>query len=135
MFLVVPPGHCLAGRESISLSEIARDPFISLKREYGLRELTDNFCRQAGLEPRITFEGDELTMVRGLVAAELGVAFMPALALHTAAEPALPYLHIADIPCQRTIGLTSLKERYLTASVQLFRQFVLDYFARLEAYP
>jgi DNA-binding transcriptional LysR family regulator len=131
IFLAVSPHHRLAGRDSIYLSEVAHDPFISLKREYGLREMTDHFCQQAGFEPRITFEGDEIVMVRGLVAAELGVAFIPALALRNASEPTVSCLHISDFPCQRTIGLAWLQERYLTASVQLFRQFVIEYFANL----
>lgn len=131
IFLAVSPDHRLAGHNSIYLSEVARDPFISLKREYGLREMTDHFCRQAGFESRITFEGDEIVMVRGLVAAGLGVAFIPALALRNASEPTVSCLHISDFPCQRTIGLAWLQERYLTASVQLFRQFVIAYFANL----
>lgn len=131
IFLAVAPDHRLAGRGSVYLSEVAHDPFIGLKREYGLREITDHFCQLAGFEPRITFEGDEIVMVRGLVAAGLGVAFIPALALRNASEPTVSCLHISDFPCQRTIGLAWLQERYLTASVQLFRQFVIEYFAHL----
>jgi DNA-binding transcriptional LysR family regulator len=132
IFLAVPPTHRLAGRASIYLSEVAQEPFVSLKREYGLRQMTDHFCQQAGIEPTITFEGDELVMVRGLVAAGLGVAFIPALALRNASEPTVSCLRIADFPCQRTIGLAWLQERYLAASVQLFRQFVIAYFANLQ---
>jgi DNA-binding transcriptional LysR family regulator len=57
MYLVVPLCHPLAGRESIHLSEVAHDPFISLRAGDSLRELTDHFCRQAGFTPRIVFEG------------------------------------------------------------------------------
>jgi DNA-binding transcriptional LysR family regulator len=129
IFLAVPPTHRLAGCDSIYLSEVAREPFISLKREYGLREMADQFCHQAGFDPRITFEGDEIVIVRGLVAVGLGVAFIPALAMRNATEPLVSCLHISDFPCQRTIGLAWLQEHYLTASVQLFRQFVIEYFA------
>ncbi|QBD78614.1 LysR family transcriptional regulator [Ktedonosporobacter rubrisoli] len=132
IYLVVPPGHRLAERKSISLQEVKHEPFVSLKRDYGLRELTENFCRQAGFEPHTIFEGDESVMVRGLVAAGLGVAFMPALALQTAPEPLIPALHIADIVCQRTIGLAWIKTRYLGGAVRLFRQFVIEYFSRPE---
>jgi DNA-binding transcriptional LysR family regulator len=133
IFLAVPPTHRLAVRDSIYLSEVAQEPFISLKREYGLRQMTDRFCQQAGIAPGITFEGDELVMVRGLVAAGLGVAFIPALALRNTSEPNVSCLHIADFPCQRTIGLAWLQERYLAAAVRLFRHFVIEYFASLPA--
>ncbi|MBE3561363.1 MAG: LysR family transcriptional regulator [Ktedonobacteraceae bacterium] len=128
IFLVVPPNHRLAGRDSVYLHEVAQDAFIALKHHYGLREITDHFCRQAGFTPRITFEGDELVLVRGLVTAGLGVAFMPALALYNTGEPGPSCLHIADFPCQRTIGLAWIRERYLTAPARLFCRFVIEYF-------
>lgn len=134
IFLVVPPDYRLAGSGSIYLSEVAQESFISLKRGYGLRRLTDYYCRQAGFEPRVTFEGDELFMVLGLVAAGFGVAFIPALALRNAIQPAVSCLRIADFPCQRTIGLAWAEGRYLTAAVRLFRQFVIEYFAELEGF-
>lgn len=132
IFLVVAPDHRLAGRGSVSLSEVAGEPFIALKHSYGLREMTDHFCYLAGFTPRITFEGDELVLVRGLAAANLGVAFMPALALNKTRETELACLHIQDIPCQRTIGLAWSAKHYATSAVQTFRQFVLAYFAGLE---
>lgn len=132
IFLVVPPDHRLATCGSIHLSEVATDNFISLKHGYGLRETTDRFCLQAGFKPQSTFEVDELTIVRGLVAAGLGVAFIPALALSNVTEQVAVPLHITDIHCQRTIGLARIKERYLTMAARVFCDFVIAYFAQLD---
>jgi LysR family transcriptional activator of glutamate synthase operon len=133
ILLAVPAGHHLAGRDSIRLSEVAQEPFISLKPGTGLRTLTDRFCQQAGFEPRSAFEVDELTVVSGLVGAGFGVAFLPALARTSAGGPAR--LHINEPRCQRTIGLAWIEGRYLSSAARLFRQFVIEYFAQLERHP
>lgn len=130
ILLAVPPGHRLAGRSSIHLSEVAQEPFISLKPGYGVRDLTNRFCQQAGFTPSIAFEVDELTVVSGLVGAGFGVAFLPALARSSETGPIR--LHIDEPRCQRTIGLAWVEGRYLSAAARLFRQFVIDYFAQLE---
>jgi len=129
--LIVPPDHRLANRESVSLHEVSEEDFIAMKRSHGLREMTDQFCRQAGFQPRITFEGDELAIVRGLVAAGLGIAMIPALALRGIPEPAMIPLHISDIPCQRTIGLAWMQDRYQTTAMRIFHDFVISYFEHI----
>ncbi len=115
-----------------NLSEVAQFGFVSLKLGYNLREQTDQLCRQAGLEPTVTFEGDELTVVRGLVAKGLGVGFVPALAWRCIDNLVPVKLSISNPVCQRIIGVAWREEHYLSLAALQFRQFLIDYFARLE---
>jgi len=57
---------------------VAEEPFVSLRRTSALREQSDALCAQAGFRPRVVFEGDDLSTVRGFVAAGLGGAIVPA---------------------------------------------------------
>ncbi|HEY4385385.1 MAG TPA: LysR family transcriptional regulator [Ktedonobacteraceae bacterium] len=133
IYLLVPLGHHLAGRKSIDLSEVAHEPFISLKPGDTLRDLTDSFCRQAGFTPNVVFEGDELSTIRGLIVAGLGVSFASQLALrHTADRAVVRALPIKEPRCQRLIGLAWRKEHYLSRAAQQFREFVIQYFKQLE---
>ncbi len=43
-------------------------------------------CHVAGFEPRVSFESDDYATVQGLVAAGVGVALIPQLALSTVRE-------------------------------------------------
>jgi len=43
-------------------------------------------CHTAGFEPRVSFESDDFQTVQGLVAAGVGVALIPQLALSTARD-------------------------------------------------
>jgi DNA-binding transcriptional LysR family regulator len=129
ILLAVPPRHRLAGHERISLGEVTAESFISAKRGYWSRDLTDDACRQAGFIPDIICEGDEPGAIRSLVAAGLGVAFLPMSSRRAGAGPEVAWLHITEPVCQRTVSLVWREERYLSAAARRFRQFAVEYFA------
>ena len=56
----------------------------------GMRTQTVELCQAAGFEPQVAFEADDLPTVRGLVAAGLGVAVVPAMGLPAPTTFALP---------------------------------------------
>lgn len=135
--LVVGPGHPLAARKRVRLAEVAGEPFVAMKSEYGLRGATDALCAAAGFTPRITFEGDDIGTLRGLVAAGLGVALLPLP--HSAGaeieQPATPHLQIADRGAQRTLGLAWDRSRYRAPATEAFRGWVLANGRALAAQP
>jgi len=127
LFVIVPTGHCLANRSSIALYEIKDEPVITFKKNYGLRILADQLFMEAGLSPIITFEGEEIITVAGLVEAKLGVALIPhVFGLDTTA---IVFLPISKPQCQRTIGMAWMKKRYLSPAAQKFKDFVIHAFA------
>ena len=71
-------GSAGSGSPGIRLAEVAREPFIGLRTTSALRKLGDDLCAAAGFRPTVVFEGDDLSNVRGLVTAGLGVAIVPA---------------------------------------------------------
>ncbi|GCE21966.1 LysR family transcriptional regulator [Dictyobacter kobayashii] len=133
IFLAVPPTHPLAKRSHIHLQEVADEAFISLKAGHSLRALTDTFCQQAGFRPKILFESDEPSTIRGLIRAEQGVAFAPAISWQGSVGPAVIHVPISEPKCQRLIGLSWNTDRSLSLAVRQFREFVIDYFACLQS--
>src|SRR5215510_5318270 len=129
ILLAVPPRHRLAGRGHIPLAEVTAEPFISVKRGYWSRDLTDEACLQAGFIPNIICEGDEPGALRSLVAAGLGVAFLPTSSQRAGAGPEVAWLHITEPVCERTVSLVWREDHYLSAAVRRFQQFAVEYFA------
>lgn len=123
LLLAVPHDHRFAKRKTVRLAELREDTFVCLRRGYGLRALTDDFCAQAGFMPKIAFEGEEIATLRGLVSAGLGVAIIPA-----AAETGPPEIHISEPVCRRSIGLLWDPSRYQPELTQQFRHHVLTSF-------
>lgn len=131
IFLAVPAEHPLATRSSIRLNEVANDDFISLKRGKDLREITDAFCKYSGFTPNVIFESDDPATVRGLIRANQGIAFVPEISWGGSTGSSMTLLHLEEPICERTISLTFTPERYLPQAARLFRQFTIDYFAKL----
>jgi DNA-binding transcriptional LysR family regulator len=126
--LALPRDHRLGGQQHIGLAEVSGEPFVSLRPASALRKLTDDLCDQAGFRPAVVFEGDDLSTVRGFVAAGLGVAIVPAPRAgspESAAGPVL-YREILDDGAAREICLTWSAERRLLPAAELFRQHVIS---------
>jgi LysR family transcriptional activator of glutamate synthase operon len=125
--LALPRDHQLAGHERIHLAEVSGEPFVSLRQTSALRKLTDELCAQAGFAPGVVFEGDDLSTVRGFVAAGLGVAIIPAPRAGSpeAASGPVLYREIPDPAAAREICLTWSAERRLLPAAELFRLHVI----------
>ncbi|WP_037080318.1 LysR family transcriptional regulator [Pseudonocardia spinosispora] len=121
--LAVPLGHRLETRESAALTEVRDEPFVALRRGFGMRELSDELCAAAGFTPEITFESTEIPSMEGLVAAGLGVAITPRPRAHRA-TPEVRYLSLTDDRAYRDIGLVSIRGRPLPPVAERFANFV-----------
>ncbi|MDQ6420433.1 LysR family transcriptional regulator [Paenibacillus sp. LHD-117] len=126
IMIVVPSTHRLAGSKRISLSEVAQEDFISLKKGNSFRDLIEMFCKQANFTPRMVCEGDEPAAIPGLVRTGLGIAFLPAAAHRE--HPSLTFLHIEEPACQWTLHLAWMKDRYLSLAARTFRDYVIEHF-------
>ncbi len=125
--LALPRDHRLAGETRIHLAEVSGEPFVSLGPASALRMKADSLCEQAGFEPDVVFQGDDLSTVRGFVAAGLGVAIVPAPRAgspESATGPVL-YREILDPGAFREITLRWPAERRLLPAAELFRQHVV----------
>jgi LysR family transcriptional activator of glutamate synthase operon len=124
--LAVPKGHRLAGRDEVALGEAATEDFVMLRSAWELRALTDALCADAGFTPRVAFEGDDLRVVSGFVAAGLGVAVMPAGDdISTRAREGHRMVPLSDEGAFRDVGVAWSKTRRLLPSADLFRRHVL----------
>lgn len=80
MVALVSAAHPLAGRRDISLADLVGEDFVTMKQGHGLRKLVLDVCAKAGFMPQITVETGQLSIVRGMVKAGVGVSVLPRLA-------------------------------------------------------
>jgi DNA-binding transcriptional LysR family regulator len=81
MKLALPKGHRLARRDGITLEDLSEDAWVQTSEGSACARHVVRICREAGFEPRVSFESDDYLTVQGLVAAGVGVALIPQLAL------------------------------------------------------
>jgi DNA-binding transcriptional LysR family regulator len=115
--LLVGAEHPVARQKTIRLAALAGEPFIFYKGR--ARDTVLSACREAGFEPRVACESGELETVRALVAAGLGVALLPRLAV-TAGRPAIRVLELRDPRVERTLGWIRRRGHPLSRAASAF---------------
>jgi DNA-binding transcriptional LysR family regulator len=105
LLVAVPRGHRLARRRTVGIGELAEDNFIagSATAEQTLLRAT----LPTGFQPRVDIVAAEWTGKLGCVAAGLGVALVPALAIRaTPPDIALLRLKSTDATVRRVLAAT-----------------------------
>jgi DNA-binding transcriptional LysR family regulator len=121
--LAVSALHPLSRQRSARLADLAGEAFILFPAGYRLREVTVEACRAAGFEPKVALDGGAMQSALEFVAAGLGVAIVPELALANA--PNIRRLNIADQALRRRLALVWLKGHYLSAAAKALRDHLL----------
>jgi DNA-binding transcriptional LysR family regulator len=118
LLVAVPRTHRLARRRTVRLGELAEDSFVA-----GSASAEKTLLRASlpsGFRPRIDLVAAEWTGKLGCVAAGLGVALVPALAVRaTPADIALLRLHADDASMRRVYAAT-VAGRTRTAATDRF---------------
>ncbi|MEU5973531.1 LysR family transcriptional regulator [Streptomyces sp. NPDC047315] len=101
---LVPEGHRLAAAGTVSIGDLADDPWIAGCPRCR-RQLVD-VCEAAGFTPRIDFATDDYPAVVGLVGAGLGVAVLPELALESVRPKGVVAVTLAPEVAREIVALT-----------------------------
>jgi len=124
--LAVAPNHALAGRRTIKLEEIAKEPLITYSRtEYpdAHEKLADMFATVEA-KPRIAEEHDSVSSLIAAVEAENGVA-LAVESLGCTAGPRLKLIPLSPAPPPLVVGAAWSKQA-LTPAAEKFLQCVQE---------
>jgi DNA-binding transcriptional LysR family regulator len=81
MHVVLPAEHPLAFKSDLTLADLRDEQWVQTSASSPCARHVVRSCVAAGFEPHVTFESDDYETVQGLVAAGVGVALIPRLAL------------------------------------------------------
>ncbi|MED4072122.1 LysR family transcriptional regulator [Priestia endophytica] len=124
LFLSVPTCHRFSHYESILLEEVREEKFVLLKKGYSLRSITDQLFERVGIIPNITFEGEEVPTIAGLISAGFGISLLPRL--HKPEESNVIQIPVRSPKCERLIGLAWNEKTYMSAPTLNLKNFVLE---------
>lgn len=84
LVVALPETHPLATKLNLSLASLCSEPFILFSRinAPGLYDTIISLCQQAGFSPMVVQEAIQMQTIVSLVAAEMGVAIVPASLQH-----------------------------------------------------
>ena len=77
MLLVVRRDHRMAGERTVSLADLADEPFLLPGHSLNSANLLTDACRRAGFEPKVPYRANYLELSKALVRQGLGIALLP----------------------------------------------------------
>lgn len=120
LLAVLPEGHPLASRASVSAAELCEEPFMLLEK--GDSTAVSEVFERDGLVPRAHFTTWDDYAIMAMVESGLGVSVLPELILRRA-----PYRIVAkplDEPVFRTIGLVLRSREAASLATQRFLEYL-----------
>lgn len=123
-YVLLPADHPMAGRASLNLAEIAREPFILLNLPISRQYFLSLFER-LGLAPRIVTETSSPAALRSYVGAGIGYSLMTVRPKNMRAENDRPlvYVELAEDYPPMKLGLAYLKELKRSRVCEAFEEF------------
>lgn len=106
MHIALPAAHPLAEKPALTLADLRDEDWVQTSATSPCARHVVRSCLAAGFEPNATFESDDYETVQGLVAAGVGVALIPRLAL-TRVRPGIVVRELSPrSPARRVIAAT-----------------------------
>jgi DNA-binding transcriptional LysR family regulator len=130
MYLALPDNHPLADAPRIRLRDLSQESWVQTSAASPCARHVVRSCHAAGFEPTVSFETDDYQTVQGLVAAGVGVALIPQLALSTvrdditirALHPRAPVRNVLAATARRA-GTAPAAERMLEILAEVSRRY------------
>jgi DNA-binding transcriptional LysR family regulator len=128
--LLLPPNHRLTRRKVVSIADLRDEDWLfpTLGPDSPTQKLFMAACAGAGFEPRIVFRVNDCEMHQALVAAGVGVGFLPRLALHPV-HPDVVIKPVVEAPRRRilAIALPGVRSGATDVFLELLEEFAAAY--------
>ncbi len=116
MYLALPREHPLAAEDQLRLQDLKREAWVQTSQSSPCARHVVRCCHAAGFEPSVSFESDDYQTVQGLVAAGVGVALIPELALSVVREDIVIRTLSPGPPVRQVIAATPAGARLVPAA-------------------
>jgi len=131
---LLPIGHPYAQEQSLNLNQLRDDTFVLFPQGFVLRDMIEKDCQRMGFKPNVSFEGEDIDAIKGLVSAGLGVTIIPEITLVDNLPRSTVAVPLTEPDITRTVGMIVPTDRQLLPTEKLFFNFLQDFFKRLEKF-
>jgi DNA-binding transcriptional LysR family regulator len=107
MHVTLPAGHPLTEKKALHLADLQDEAWVQTSAQSACARHVVRLCHAAGFEPIVSFESDDYQTIQGLVAAGVGVALIPELALTSVRDDIVVRELSPNAPLRRVVAATS----------------------------
>jgi DNA-binding transcriptional LysR family regulator len=112
--MVLVPREFAARKKSIDLTDLKQMPFILFESGSAISRIVVDACRRAGFEPTVATRSSRLDFILELVAAGIGITFLPKMVAEQWRHPGSRSLLIVNPKGEMHIAMTWRREALLS---------------------
>jgi DNA-binding transcriptional LysR family regulator len=122
--LIVPCQHVLAEKQQVSLEELKNESIALFRDDFSLHDIFLENCAQLGFEPKIICESSQWDFLAELVAAGLGVSFLPQTICQELDPARIKNVLLVGPEMEWHLAIIWEKDRYLSFAAREWLDFV-----------
>ncbi|SAI73270.1 LysR family transcriptional regulator [Bordetella ansorpii] len=122
LLALLSPDHEHARAKRVSLRDLQDSPFILFESGFALNQILDQACLRAGFTPSTVARSGQIDFIIALVAAGLGVAFLPRMEVTARRRAGVRCVPLEDEGTDWEIGLIWRRGSHLSPAAQAWLQ-------------
>jgi DNA-binding transcriptional LysR family regulator len=127
LVMVCAPGHPLARRRRLSLSQLRGEEFIAFERDIPTRRTVDRILKGHGVSVNAVMEFDNIETIKRAVEVGSGISILPeTTVLNEVTSGLLVARDFSEGPFTRTIGIVYRRGRVLPAAAREFLRLLVS---------
>jgi DNA-binding transcriptional LysR family regulator len=129
LHVIVSAQNPLSHAAFIDLKSLAREPFVLYSSEFSLHDEIISKCKNEGFAPNIIFETSQFELMTQMVAADLGIAFLPGAACRELDPRRFAVLPVTNPQIIHKMFIIWKRGRSMSHAAKLWLRFAEEFFA------
>lgn len=125
IFLVMPQSHVLAAQPRVTGRDLAGQAVLTIEGQHPFHRQVEQLCERFGARVQRDYEGTSLDALRYMVVMGLGVAFLPALYIHSEIHGPSA-LHVTELADESISRIHALVWRPASPARQFFQELATE---------
>ncbi|MDK3018869.1 LysR family transcriptional regulator [Pseudodonghicola flavimaris] len=132
---LLPQDHPMAARPALRLTDLSEMPFIIFDEGFTLHRLVLERSREAGFEPTVAAESSQIDFMIELVAAGIGVTFLPRMIATQRQHGQVRQVTLKDVGMVWNMTMAWRRGAYLSGAARAWLAMVGEVHGRPDAPP
>jgi DNA-binding transcriptional LysR family regulator len=130
LVVLVSADHALARKKSTNLTDLQRLPFILFEKGFSLHQVILQACQRRGFVPTVAARSSQIDFIIKLVAAGLGIAFLPRMVAEERRQSSLRLVRLAEPETNWNPAMIWRRGGYLSHAARAWLEIVRERHAK-----
>ena len=135
LFALLPSSHPCAHACAVTFPQLAASPFILFESGFALNAVILGACERHGLTPQVAARSAQIDFIVALVAAGLGIGFLPRMIAEQRAHPGVAQVPLAEPGTDWSMALIWRRGGYLSDAARAWLALVREHYSGTPGQP